>query len=59
MILRRRRDQSNKILPKRSVGTLALGNKFFFKKKWAIPGLFFLYFSSFQYTVDSKQMFNI
>ena len=27
-------------------------------KKWAIPGLFFL-FSSFQYTVDSKQMFNI
>ena len=31
---------------------------FFFKKKWAIPGLFF-FISSFQYTVDSKQMFNI
>ena len=29
---------------------------FFFK--WAIPGLFSL-FSSFQYTVDGKQMFNI
>ena len=29
---------------------------FFFK--WAIPGLFF-FISSFQYTVDSKQMFNI
>ena len=28
-------------------------------KKWAIPGLFFSLFSSFQYTVDSKQMFNI
>ena len=29
---------------------------FFFK--WAIPGLFF-FISSLQYTVDSKQMFNI
>ena len=29
-----------------------------FLKKWAIPGLFF-FISSFQYTVDSKQMFNI
>ena len=32
--------------------------KMFFKK-WAIPGLFFSLFSSFQYTVDSKHMFNI
>ena len=30
----------------------------FFKKNWAIPGLFFVIFV-FQYTVDSKQMFNI
>ena len=28
---------------------------FFFKKKWAIPGLFFLYFRLFN-TVDIKQM---
>ena len=28
-----------------------------FLKKWAIPGLFFLYFRLFN-TVDSKQMFN-
>ena len=27
-------------------------------KKWAIPGLFFL-ISSFQYTVDNQQMFNV
>ena len=27
-------------------------------KKWAILGLFFSLLSSFQYTVDSKQMFN-
>ena len=31
--------------------------KFFLKKKWAIPGLFY-FNSSFQYTVDSNQMFN-
>ena len=30
----------------------------FFLKKWVIPGLFYL-FSSFRYTVDSKQRFNI
>ena len=30
-----------------------------FFKKWAIPGLFFSLFSSFQYTADSKQMFNV
>ena len=29
----------------------------FFKKKWAIPGLFFIYFRLFN-TVDNKQMFN-
>ena len=29
----------------------------FFKKKWAIPSLFFLYFHLFN-TVDSLQMFN-
>ena len=32
-----------------------LKNGFF---KWAVPGLFFSLFSSFQYTADSKQMFN-
>ena len=29
----------------------------FFKKKWAIPGLFFIYFRLFN-TVDNKQMLN-
>ena len=31
---------------------------FFFKKNWPFPASFF-FISSFQYTVDSKQMFNI
>ena len=33
--------------------------RFFFFKKWAIPGVFFFIFVFFQNTVDSKQMFNI
>ena len=31
----------------------------FFKKNWALPGLFFSLFLSFQNTVDSTQMFDI
>ena len=43
-----------------SVASVSNQSSSFFKK-WAIRGLFFLFslFLSFQYTVDSKQMFNI
>ena len=36
---------------------LVLQSFFFFFKKWAIPGLFFIYFRLFN-TVDNKQMLN-
>ena len=41
------------------IGGTKIVENFFLAKKWASPGLFFSLFSSFQHTVDSKQMFNI